>query len=141
MGYSITAIPALVAGSYWNQLGPFVTSALEHSRGEITPPQILKKVSNSEAQLWGILQEDEFIGAAVTEVIAYPNLKALRITTLGGKGMRKWQTDLDDVLVRFAKFVGAKRIESVGRKGFVTALLPLNYKTAYVFMVKEIESE
>jgi len=141
MGYSITAIPALVAEGYRNKLFPYIESALNHSLGEVTSTQLFEKIINQKAQLWGVLEEGEFIGASVTEVIAYPNLKALRITTLGGKKMSKWSKDLDDVMVKFAKFVGAKRIESVGRRGFTRRLAPLNYKPAYVFMVKEIESD
>lgn len=140
MSFQVSAVRPDLVDNAWKKLGPYISSALEHSQGEVTEEQLKKKVIAKKAQLWAVANgSSDFVGAAVTEVIAYPNMKALRITTLGGEKMSQWMWDLDKVMLRFAKFVKARHIESVGRHGFVRRLKPLGYKPTYTVLIKEIK--
>ncbi len=141
MSVEITSIPTKLVHTYWYDLYKYIDSALMHSLGEVTSVQLLEMILAEKAQLWGVAREGIFIGAAVTEVVQYPNTSALRITTLGGEGMAKWVDDMGKVLEKFAKSIGASRIEAVGRKGFIRRLAPLGYRPAYTIMIKEVESD
>jgi len=75
---------------------------------------------------------------AVTEIIDYPLVSALRIVLLAGQDMAVWQRDLLETLESFATLHGATRLEAYGRKGFIRALKPLGFELAYYAVMKEI---
>lgn len=140
MSVEITSIPPEVVHTFWYELHEFIDSALKHSLGEVTTVQLLEMILAKKAQLWGIREGEEFVGACVTEVIQYPNARSLRITTLGGKKMASWTEQLGGVMDEYASTVTADRIEAVGRRGFTRRLAPLGFKPAYTIMVKEMNS-
>lgn len=144
---TVTSIPPELVDRYWPDVRQFVIAALDHSENEITEDQLREKVVGKKAQLWAISNPDtlngneNFVGAAVTEVMTYPNKRALRIVTLSGQKMSAWMEELDKIMQRFARFTKSSHIEAVGRHGFVRRLKPLGYKPTYTVLVKEVSNE
>lgn len=142
MSFMVTSIPPSLVNRYWGSVRPYIDSALEHSRGEIDSPTLFEWLIRGEAQLWAVLKrEDERLrGVAVTQIIEYPLLKAVRIISLGGEGMSQWAGPLDRVLGEYAKTVGASRVEAHGRRGFVRRLSKLSYVPIYTVVAREVQS-
>lgn len=89
-------------------------------------------------QVWTIAPRRCLMAVAVTEIVDYPLVSALRIVLLAGHGMDAWQQDLLERLESFAVLHGASRLEAYGRKGFIRALKPLGFELAYYAVMKEI---
>ena len=82
-----------------------------------------------KAQVWLVYDElaEKILGAAVTEIVQYPELKSLRVFLLGGRRMASWKDLLDEHFGNFCEAEGIDRIEVAGRKGFLVALESLGY--------------
>ncbi len=57
----------------------------------------------------------------MTQVIDYPRLRELKVWLVGGRNMRAWVREAQDVLERFAKAYGCAVVASGGRKGWLRA--------------------
>lgn len=69
------------------------------------------------SQGWLITQDDKPVSAVVTEVQKYPLGDALNIFLMGGDSMENWGDELHEAMVKYAKFLGAKWIETGSRRG------------------------
>jgi hypothetical protein len=125
----------------WPLLAPFVESALKHTQGEMGSLDICERAINGAMQLWVVAERDKIQGVVVTEVIEFPNITSLRVVTLSGEGFQEWKRELDQRLEQFARVVGAKRIEAVGRPGWTRALRDLQYKPAYTIVTRAVSEE
>lgn len=121
-------------------LQPTLQPALDRSFGELTIQDIFSMLWHEKAQLWVVYDEhsEVIIGAAVTEVVAYPQVKALRVILLGGDNMRSWQDLLDEFFGIYCDEHKLDRIEFAGREGFKHTLRNLGYVPAYTVLIKEI---
>jgi len=125
----------------WPVLGPFIEKALSYTQGELDPLDICKRALDGEMTIWLVAIEAKVIGVVVTEVIAFAQYDVLRIVTLSGERFKEWKADLDKILVKFAQLIGARRIEAVGRPGWVRALRDLNYQATYVIVTKVLDEQ
>lgn len=99
----------------WQQVQRHCEEALEHSGGTHDWQDIMRALLSGKMQLWTTP-----VSTMVTEVVAYPKLKACRIFLASGK--------LDDVLTmaddvaEAAAHIGCTRMEFTGRLGWTRAL-------------------
>lgn len=119
---------------------PILQPALDQSFGELSIQAVFDMLYHQRAQLWLVYEEhsEVILGAALTEVVTYPHVKALRVILLGGQDMKKWQDLLDEFFGVFCDEQKLDRIELAGREGFKHALRNLGYTQAYTVLIKEI---
>jgi hypothetical protein len=113
--------------------------ALEIS-GEMCVDDVCQQIIKGLAQLWVIRDDDktEVLASALTEVVAYPQLTAVRVIAIGGEDMASWQDKLFEVLCEFAFAQGAHRIEAICRPGLEKIMQPLGFEKRFVCLFKEI---
>lgn len=121
------------------QLGERLQGALDRSHGEFTVKDLLLLFSKNELQVWAAVTSDKIVGLASTQVIEYPQVKALRVVTVSGANIEDWVGQLIETFEMFCREQGLSRIEAVGRRGFVRLLKPFGFKEAYTVVVKEVQ--
>lgn len=125
--------------SAWKYCEHMLAKAVKHARGELDMEDVRKECLENNMQLWMVFTaEPEFLGAAVTQLVQYPRLKAVRIVLLGGKDFVSWKLKLDQELCEFARREGCGRMEAFGRAGFVRSLQDLGYEKMYVSIGKDL---
>lgn len=117
----------------------YIAAALEKSLGELALEDLLRSCEQNLAQMWCILSGSEIVGTIITEIIDYPNVSTLRIIALSGDYFSDWVELAYSELVKYSKEHKLKRLDLVGRPGWVKRLAPLGFKQAYTVVVKEIE--
>ena len=133
----VSAIPAEYVETVWSECAPLLRRAIEYANGEFDIDDVLGWLKNRDMQLW-VAIDDKIVMACTTEVLDYPKKRVLRAILVGGDGMRDWIGDLDRALAEYAKQIGAKSIEAVGRKGWIRALGAHGWKENQVILSKEI---
>lgn len=118
-----------------------IEPALEHAYGEIQYQDLQQMVAREQVQVWFVFNSvgDDLVAVATTQVVGYPQFKALRVITLGGVNMSQWARSLDDALIDFAKENGCRRMEAFGRKGLAHKLEELAFTVMYTAYGKELE--
>lgn len=124
----------------WSHAETFVAEALKHSQGEMSLADAAAGVCSGKIQLWLVVEEgaQEIIGAATTEIIQYPQTRALRVITIGGKRFQEWASLMNRRFEQMASLENCTRIEAVGRQGLSRMLIPYGFSKAYVFLTKEV---
>lgn len=138
----IIRVPPDYLDGLWPVVSLRIEVALRHAQGELNVADVLELAKKGEAQVWTINGKDskQLYGVAVTQVVNYPQMRAVRIVTLGGHSLDKWARNLNDAIEDFAREHGARRLEAFGRKGLVKMLEELAFRPAYVALVKEVET-
>ena len=108
-----------------------IQNALDFGHNTHSFQDIVNGVAAQDMQFWPMEQS-----CLVTEIVTYPNSRALHIFLAAGdleeiKG-------IDETLAIFGKQLNAQVISLSGRKGWTKALKDIGYKTAHVTMFKEI---
>ena len=60
------------------------------SGGRIALPDMLERMKSGGIQVWVIVENDEILCVAASEVVVYPQLRAFRIMGLVGRRPRRW---------------------------------------------------
>ena len=68
----------------WSILSPFIQEALATGQGENTLADHMRKLMNFESHCWLITDNEEVLGAGLTEFIQYTRHKTLHIITIAG---------------------------------------------------------
>lgn len=125
----------------WTDVEQGVGKALEHAHGEITVHDVLQNVMNDKALIWAVVETEpvqRLLAVAVTEIIEYPQVTALRVLGLAGTELHTWFMRLDEAFQHFARTHGCTRIESACRRGLGRMLVGYGYGEAYVTLIKEV---
>lgn len=125
----------------WLDVEQGVERALIHAHGEITTHDVLLNVMNDKALIWTVVETEpvqRLLAVAVTEIIEYPQVTALRVLGLAGTELHTWFMRLDETFQHFARMHGCTRIESACRRGLGRMLVGYGYGEAYVTLIKEV---
>lgn len=124
----------------WPLVEPYVENALTYAHGELTIESVKMHVSSGLFQLWTVWNKvnEKVCGAVTTCRQDYDHVRALRIVTLGGEHYFLWNQQLERALSKFARSIGANRLEASGRKGLIKSLKPLGFQQAYTTFIKEL---
>ena len=106
--------------------------ALGHGHNTHSFGDIVNGVAGQDMQFWPMEKS-----CLVTEIVTYPNSRALHIFLAAGD--LDEIKSIDDTLAMFGKQIYAQFISLSGRRGWVKALDDLDYKVAHVTMFKEIK--
>ena len=109
----------------------WIEAALEYSGGTHDFGDIVEAVKKGQMQLWPAPK-----GCMVTELIAYPKLKALHIFLAGGE--LRQLLEMEDSIVNWAKGQNCGRITLNGRSGWERVLKKRNAKVTHTFIAKEL---
>ena len=127
--------------SNWNLITEYLNKVLDHSQGESTLTDYLRKILNNYAQCWAVLDENNQIkGVGLTEFLQYAQHTTLHIIAFSGNNFEE-QSKVFPTVEEFAKANGCKAIEQWGRPGWAKVLpqyVP-GFKQAYVVMRKDLE--
>ena len=118
---------------------------IEQSCAEITFPHVSHLLEKARLTLWvGCSEEHKrIVFAGVTSIINYPQYSALIVTHVGGEDNKfiKYVNDIwheDSELMRYAKLHNLKRIEILGRNGWLRVLNKVGFRKSYTALTKDI---
>ena len=124
----------------WSTISDYLNKVLEHSQGESTLTDCLRRILNNLAQCWGVIEDIKIVGVGLTEFLQYAQHTTLHIIAFSGSNFEE-QSKVFPTVEQFAKDNGCKAIEQWGRPGWAKVLpqyVP-GFKQAYVVMRKDLE--
>ena len=110
----------------------WIQSALDVGHNTHDVEDIEDLVFQGNCQLWAGPD-----GCVVTNVLEYPNYRALDIWLCGGE-LEQIMDMLPDI-ERFAEYINAKRITSCGRPGWLKLLEPHGFSKGLLCVNKDIQ--
>ena len=136
---NISAIPQQDVEQVWHLIHGYMEGAAKYTHGRYTVDDIKQSfISNLNQQLW-IAYDDKIYGAVITEVMQYPQMKALTMHFTGGIELPKWKDAMLSVLRSFAKDTDCQTIESFGRTGWKKVFSKDGFKSQFMFYELSIE--
>jgi hypothetical protein len=124
--------------SVWHLIHDYMEGAAKYTYGRYTVDDIKNELLKGNQQLW-IAYDDKIYGAVVTEVMQYPQMKALTMHFTGGIELFKWKNEMLSVLRSFAKDCGCQTIESFGRTGWKKVFSKDGFKSKFMFYELSVE--
>jgi len=124
----------------WRLARPFVKRALRYADGQMAPDHVLAELLADRAQLWFVWdrKERKLLGVATTQVVKFPLKQILRVITVAGTDGRRWGRKLDEALTAYARGLGIRKLDAIGRRGLERRLEPLGWKAEAIIVGKEI---
>lgn len=120
----------------WRDVEGFIDRALSHAFGEFDRFDVLQYLMSGDMQLW---VPDDLSGACVTRVLIYPRYKAVRVVLFAGDGaLKSWAIPMIERIEQWARDIGAKRLEELGRDGWAKVGAKQGWQEASRLMVKEL---
>jgi hypothetical protein len=122
----------------WTDIESYIEGAAKYTHGRYTADDIRQTFKEGGQQLW-IAYDDKIYGAVITEVIDYPQMRALVMHFTGGIELTKWKDEMLSVLRSFAKDANCQTIESFGRTGWKKVFSKDGFKSKFMFYELPIE--
>jgi len=135
----ITYIPPKDIDNIWTKLKPFVALAAEFTYGRFTTNDIRTGYKKGNQQLWLAHEGEEVLGFSITEIIEYPQTRALVMHFTGGKDLPLWKTPMLKDIQEFGSNNGCDIIESYGRVGWGKVFKEDGYKARFTFYELPVE--
>lgn len=119
----------------WKDVGKYIEEGLKHADGKYTMADVKELLASQLLILWVVYNEEKkkAIGCLLTEVLQYPQIKALSIFLLGGEDFSEIVKVLPDVK-EYAKGIGCGSIEFYGRSGWEKILKPYDFAKIHIVM-------
>lgn len=122
---------------YWPIVKNEVERALAGDGGRMTIDDLYAMLDKGTAQIWA-LHNGDLKAVMTTQILNYPQIRAVRIITVTGKEMELWLDVLIDTISRWGKEQGADVIDFVGRVGWDKVLSKRGFVNKQIFMTKPI---
>lgn len=84
-----------------------------------TDDYLFEKLRDNHMQMWAVVEEEVIVFLMLTQILVFPRARILQIVWGFGEGMNRYFGHLEGIVQRFAAVHGCKRIEIVGREGWV----------------------
>lgn len=123
--------------AYWPYVKDDIDLALQGDSGRMSVDDLKQMIESKDAQLWAI-HDGDIHAVMTTQIINYPQLKAVRIITVTGKHSENWLDLLIDTVSRWGAENGAHVVEFVGRQGWKKLLTNKGFGDTQIFMTKVI---
>ena len=124
----------------WADIESYIEGAAKYTHGRYTADDIRQTFKEGGQQLW-IAYDDKIYGAVITEIMEYPQMRALVMHFTGGIELPKWKDAMLSVLRSFAKDTSCKTIESFGRTGWKKVFSKDGFKSKFMFYELPIEGK
>ena len=134
----ISLIPVEHINKVWPDIKGFVEQAASYSGGRTEEPDILQDVLSGRSQLW-IAFEDKVHGFVTSQFMNYPRMRVLGLQFTGGTNLSLWDSDMWHVLESWARDSQCKKIEGVGRIGWLRHMKKFGCEPAFYTYDKEID--
>lgn len=128
----------------WPYVKDFIQKPLDRSMGERNIEDIYYSLIHGQQQLWVAAdEEDGMFGICITQILEYPNFKALSMPFIGTKPhtIKKWfdyGMGDDSPIIKWARELGIKRIEGYARDGWLKMTKKYNFKKYYTVITRDI---
>lgn len=117
----------------WPVVGGYLTTALQHSEGELCAEDIRKMVKDGHAFILVVVQNGSILAAGAVEIVHYPRYKAANIIAVGGKRVFLRADELAWVC-KVARDMGCKQVQTFCRPSMARLLGKLGMREAYRVM-------
>ena len=131
----VSYVPPQNAIAIWEQVEPLLLKGIMYDDNSYSGKNLLDAILKKEMQLW-ISWKDKVESAVLTQIIEYPQFKVCRWFLAGGSNLHSWLDDLTRQVETWAVANNIKRIELVGRKGWLKKLK--DYEAKHIVMTKEL---
>ncbi len=110
--------------------------------GLYTVSSLIQSLQTGNELLWGVWKDDDLTGVLVTEIVQYPEAKALRVNAVAGeKVIKEGGAETLAELEKFGRNMGCKVMDAWGRPGFARWLKNTSgYEIYQVNCLKNIEA-
>jgi hypothetical protein len=122
----------------WTDIESYIEGAAKYTHGRYTADDIRQTFKEGGQQLW-IAYDDKIYGAVITEIMEYPQMRALVMHFTGGIELPKWKDEMLSVLRSFAKDANCQTIESFGRTGWKKVFSKDGFKSKFMFYELSVE--
>ena len=120
----------------WGEVAPLLDKVKEHTEGELETDDFLEPLTHGDMQLWIATEQSDVHAVMVTQIIAYPQKKVLRIISLAGEDFEEIRS-FQEMIEGFAVKLECTALEMWGRKGW-KKLLP-DWKDTYIVYTKDLK--
>lgn len=138
----ISAVPPELINKAWPKVEKMIKEAMDRVPGRYTTTHLQLLLREARAVLWIILDDrngsDEIIGAITTSIYNLPQGRVLAAEFAGGRDAARWTGDAARVIENYAKDMGCKKVEYIGRKGWMRWLKPRGYKLLHCTFEKDL---
>ena len=123
----------------WHLIHDYMEGAAKYTHGRYTVEDIKQGIlTNPGQQLW-VAYDDKVYGAVITEIMQYPQMRALIMHFTGGVELPKWKNEMLALLQRFARDHDCQTIESFGRTGWKKVFARDGFKSKFMFYELPVE--
>ena len=128
----------------WPHMREFLDAALQkfgmHERYPLD--FVLRDLISGQSQSWLVLDDSKLVSAVVTETIEYPLGKVLNLFLMGGEDMNNWGDILHEAMVKYAREINARWIDTGSRRGIGKKFYDrLGYARKYENYTYEVASD
>ena len=136
----ISAVPADMVGDYWEKALPLFSKAFKYCAHKVYPSDVYDDIQKGDQTLWIVFEDlpSNMIGAFTIRVKSYPAGVSLCGEHLGGERLEEWADKLFEIMEVYAKDLGIKNLELIGRRGWEKILSPKGWSSKLVMFEKEI---
>ena len=132
----ISYVPPQDAGMIWKQVEPLLMKGMKYDDHSHSGKDLYDAVLEKKMQLW--ISWNGYVESAIlTQLIDYPNFRVCRWFLAGGKNLHAWLDEMTHQVETWAVANEVKRIELVGRKGWIKKLK--DYEEKHIVMTKELQ--
>lgn len=113
--------------------------AIDQSDGRWSLWDVVAGLLAGGMHLWVLLENDKITAACVTRFIQYPQMKALGLQFIGGKGALRAILAHEDDMKEWARTQGCTELEGYARKGWLKYLT--HWKPSWTFITRRIDAD
>jgi hypothetical protein len=136
-GYTISMVPRELIGESWFAVRRFLYEAVEQAWG-YDLDDVLQRLYKEECCLWVLEKDMKIQACVVTEIINYPQGRALNIWLLGGEDFKEWK-DCIASLESYARHYRCDFITGMARPGLMKLIRDLGFTKTLVTGVKTLD--
>lgn len=103
-----TGIPVRDVGPIWRHAWPLLERAATRTDGG-TEEEVIQRLLQGDAQLWGVFDGDELVAAVTTQVTLIGE-KGCRLWLVGGSRMAEWAADFLAEVEPWARSLGCTHV-------------------------------
>ena len=137
MRCEVTGISSINIPILWEQITPFIQSALAHSEGEYWLADIYQSLMYHKMQLWVVVRGEDLQACLITEFRNFPRKKVCYIVLAAGTDVKEW-THCFGEIEQWAYEEGADLIQSFARPGWKGLAEERGYHVKYHLYCKEL---
>lgn len=131
-------VPSPVVEDNWHFASSWVRAAVEEYALLETPESYKTRCIEGTAQLWLIKDQDQVVGAAITEIYNTPAGMTCAVPVVAAVSLEEAVAPCFEEIERWARAEGCTRMQGYGRLGWIRALKPYGWRPRAVEIEKDI---